>query len=244
MSLLNSIPDAVIEDKERLEEEFLAFLHRLDYPADSIFRGPAFEFKFRRKWRELFRLWAVKITGRAPAQSFSCYADLAILELGTSQYAALIEFRLRLDEQVESRLATVFQAVLDCVQTRPAAFLVLPGRDADFHIFQLRDEGRWQELPHRHFPHYSALVAGFAAGKTLNREFNQARNLHRLALTCRVLALAVGILTLSSILGLSSLTIGQISLFILAALLLVVPEAIRFRLTTAGGGKPKLVRVK
>ena len=231
MSLLHSISDTGIEDKEKLEEEFLSFLHDLDYPQDSIFRGPSFQLKLEGKWRDIFYRSFGKTIG-----SFPCYADLAILELETCQYAGLVEFRLQLDEQIESRLATVFQAVLDGTQSRPPAFLVVPGINAGFRIYQLRENAHWQELPKKHFPHYHTLIAGLTAEKTLVHGIVQARSLSRFTLTCRILAAAIGLITLASILGLSALNTGQMSLLILAVFLLVVPDAIGFHLFTP---KPK-----
>jgi hypothetical protein len=243
MSLLNSMPDAVIEDKEQIEADFIAFLHDLDYPEGSLFRGPSFQFKLREKWRSLFQRWSGKSVGNPSGKLFSCYADLGILELETCQYAALIEFRLKLDGQTGSRLATMFEVILDCVPARPQIFLVAPGFNAGFRIFQLVENGRWQEVPRKHFPRYSTLAAGFTAEKTLYREFNQARNLRRFTLTCRLLASAVGIIALCSIVGLSPLTAGQISLLMLAALLLVAPDAINFRFANSQGkAKPTTIK--
>lgn len=125
MSLLNSLPGAVIEDKEKLEETFLSFLHELDYPEGSLFRGPSFQLGQSRNWRAMFRDWASDPCDSA-AQALPCYADLAILDLDTCQYAALVEFRLQLDGQVEARLAALFKAILDRLQTRRPFSLSFP----------------------------------------------------------------------------------------------------------------------
>lgn len=242
MSLLNAIWDTTVEDKEKLEEAFLAFLDDLGYPEGSIFRGPSFQIKLRGKWRSAFqRLFGNHVVEQT--EPFSCYADLGILDLDTSQYAALIEFRLKLDEESESRLATVFEAILDHVQTRPSVFLVTPGSDSGFCIYQLQENDHWREQPAKHFPRHATLAASFSATRALNQESTQARNLDRLALTCRLLAGVIGAITLSSIIGQRPLTTGQISLLILAALLLVAPDIIGYRFA-GDKTKPKLLRIK
>jgi hypothetical protein len=243
MSLLNSIWDSRIEDKEKLEEEFLGFLHELGYPEGSLFRGPSFHLKLRGKWREIFQRQFGHDVADRPGHIFPCYADLGILELESSQYAALIEFRMKLDHQTEAQLATVFEAILDHVQARPAVFLVAPGPDAGFCIYHLQENGHWRELPAKHFPRHATLAASFAAARTLNEESTHARNLDRFSLTCRLLAAAIGAVALISIIGLHPLTTGQILLLVLAVLLLVAPEAIGFRLSN-GKNKPKLLRLK
>lgn len=241
MSLLNFIPDTSIEDKEKLEEDFIAFLRELDYPEDAFFRGPSFNIKLHHDPTDPLQ-WLGQSLGNG-ASNVSSYADLAILELQTCQYLALVEFRLKLNEQTESRLATVFQGVLDSVHTRPPAFLVVPVHSGGFRIYQLRENSRWEEVPKKYFPHFTTLAAGFAAEKNLNREFTQSRNLDRFSLTCRLLAGALGILALLNIIGLSALTAGQISLLIFVAVLLVAPEAAASR-TSKGKPKHKLLRIK
>ena len=235
MSLLNITPNAVVEDKEKLEEDFIAFLREVGYPEDAFFRGPSFNVNLPQKRTDPLQ-WLGQSFGDPGSHSVSCFADLAILELQTCQYLALVEFRLKLNEQTESRLAAVFQAVLNSVQTRPPAFLVAPAHTGGFRIYQLRENSRWEEVPKKYFPHYSTLAAGFTAEKTFNREFAQSRNQDRFALLCRMLAGAIGFLTFTSILGLSALTAGQICLVIVAALLLLAPEAAVFR---SSGGRPK-----
>lgn len=243
MSLLNSIRDTKIEDKEKLEEEFLDWLHELGYPEGSLFRGPSFHLKLRGKWREHFDREFGHDLGGSPRRAFSCYADLGILEMETSQYAALVEFRIKRDTQTEAQLATVFEAILDRVQTPPSIFLVTPRPDAGFSIFHLQENGHWRELPAKHFPRYATLTASFSAARTLNEESTQARNLDRFAITCRLVAAIIGAITLTSIIGLHPLAIGQILLLALAAVLLVAPEALGFR-STNGKGKSKFLRFK
>lgn len=242
MSLLNFIPNNALEDKEKLEEDFIAFLRELDYPEDAFFRGPSFNIKIHEEPTDPLQ-WLGQSLGNGSAGPVSCYADLAILELQTCQYLALVEFRLKLNEQTESELASVFQVVLNQVHTRPPAFLVVPVPSGGFRIYQLRENARWEEVPKKHFPHYTTLAAGFAAEKNLNREFTQSRNLDRFALMCRLLAGGIGILALLNIIGLSALTAGQISLLIFVAVLLIAPEAAASR-GSSGKPKPKLLRIK
>lgn len=243
MSLLNSIPDAAIEDKEMFEEEFLDFLRELDYPEDSIFRGPAFNLKLTRKWKARLQeaLGGEGVSLRNDL--LSCYADLAILELDTCRYAALIEFRLRADEETKSRIATLFQAVLECAEIRPPAFLVTPGRNGGFRIFQLRENEHWQELPAKHFPHYTTIAAGYAAEKSLNPGFRHERNMRRFTLACRALAGFLALVVCSSIVGLTALTVGQICLMITISILLMAPESFGFR-SVASNGLGKFLRMK
>jgi hypothetical protein len=238
MSLLNSIWDARVEDKEKLEEEFLAFLHEHGYPEGSLFRGPSFQIKLRGKSREMFQRQFGNHVVDTNSHSLSCYADLGVLELESSQYAALVEFRMDLDEQTESRLATVFEAVLDHVQTRPSIYLVTPGADNGFTIYQLQENGHWRVVPAKNFPAHATLSANFAAARTLNQESTQARNLDRFALTCRLFAGVVGAIALSSIIGLHPLTTAQISMLIVAALLLIAPEALGFGVAYKSRPKP------
>jgi hypothetical protein len=243
MSLLNSIWHTKIEDKESLEEQFIDWLNALGYPEGSLFRGPSFHLKLGAKWRDTFHLQFGHDVGDKPRRALSCYADLGILEVETSQYAALVEFRTDRDEHAESQLATVFEAILDNIQTRPSIFLVTPGPDAGFSIYHLQEGGHWRELPAKHFPRYATLAAGFAAARTLNEESAHSRSLDRFAITCRLLAAVIGAITLTSIIGLHPLALGQMILLALAAILLVAPEALGSR---SGNGKAraKILRIK
>src|SRR4051812_1678186 len=125
--------DTLIEDKEKLEEDFLVFLHESNYPEDSVFRGPSFHLDEATKRRlGLPKLFS---TNRLDDESYPCYADLAILDLETQEYAALIEFRARLDEQVESEMAEFFRAILECLEVKPPVFLVVPQSSTAFRIY-------------------------------------------------------------------------------------------------------------
>lgn len=243
MSLLNHMPDIVIEDKEKLEQDFFCFLRELGYPEDSIFRGPSFHLKQAGNGRKDFYSWIGKTVSGSENEPLPYYADLAVLDLESRQYACLMEFRLQLDEEIESKLAALFQAVFDCTQTRPPVFLVIPGPNAGFRIHQLRENGNWQELPQKQFPRYPTLTAGLAAENTLALEAKQARDLDRFTITCYLLAGAVGLITVVNIAGLSALTAVQLSLLILAALLVVAPHAVGFRLA-APKGRSKLFKIK
>lgn len=243
MSVLHYISDAVIEDKEKLEQDFLCFLRELNYPEDSIFRGPAFHLKDPGQRGHKLYSWFGKVPGGATDKPFPCYADLAILDLESCQYACLVEFRLQLDEEIESKLAEMFQAIFDCTQTKPPVFLVLPGLNAGFRIHQLRENGNWQELPQKQFPHYPTLTAGLAAEGTLAQEVKQARNLDRFTITCHVLAGTVALITIANIAGLSALTAVQLSLLMVAALLVIAPHAVGIRLA-APRGRPKFFKIK
>ena len=242
MSLLNSLPGAVIEDKEKLEENFLSFLHELDYPEGSLFRGPSFQLGQYRNWRAKFHDLMSNPRYTA-AQPLPCYADLAILDLETCQYAALIEFRLQLDGQVEARLAALFKAILDRLQTRPPVFLVVPGVDSGFRILQLRDNGVWQEIPKGEFPHHATLIAGLAAEKAIATEVRQTRDLDHFNVICHLLAIAVGAIAIANITGLGALNSRQISLLTLAAALAIAPYAIAFRNSTPKN-KPRILKLK
>ncbi|HZQ47023.1 MAG TPA: hypothetical protein VFC07_08430 [Verrucomicrobiae bacterium] len=243
MSLLNHKSDTAIEDKEKLEQDFLAFLCELGYPEDSIFRGPSFRLKESGQGRLNLYNWFGKTVSGTENEPLPCYADLAILDLDSRQYACLIEFRLQLDEEIESKLAGLFQAIFDCTQTKPPVFLVVPGANAGFRIHQLRENGNWQELPQRQFPHYPTLTAGLAAESALAQEVKQARDLDRFTITCYLLAGAVGLLTVVNIAGLSALTAIQLLLLILAALLVVAPHAVGFRLAAPKGrSKPSKIK--
>lgn len=243
MSLLQHISDATAEDKEKLEQDFLSFLRELNYPEDSFFRGPSFHLTQAGQRKKNSRNWLGITTHDPDNEPLSCYADLAILDLVSCQYACLIEFRLQLDEEIESKLAGLFQEIFDCTQTRPPVFLVLPGVNAGFRINQLRENGTWQELPQKQFPHYPTLTAGLAAESTLAQEVKQARDLDRFTITCYLLAGAIGLITVANIAGLSALTAVQLTLLLFAALLVVAPHAVGFRLA-APKGRPKLFKIK
>ncbi len=243
MSVLHYISDAVIEDKEKLEQDFLSFLRELNYPEDSIFRGPTFHLKENSERRDNLHNWLGRAAGGAANKPPPCYADLAILDLETCHYASLIEFRLQLDEEIESKLADLFQSILDCTQIKPPVFLVLPGPNGGFRIHQLRENGNWQELPQKQFPHYLTLTAGLAAEGTLAREVKEARNLDRFSITCYVLAGTVGLITIANIVGLSALSAVQLSLLILATLLVIAPHAVGIRLA-APRGRSGLFKIK
>src|SRR4051794_40080591 len=94
--------EVILEDKEKLEEEFLAFLHESNFPDDSIFRGPCFQIKTPGRWKRNVSGWFGSMVGLGTeAEEPPCYADLAILNLESNEYIALVEFRLQLNEQVE-----------------------------------------------------------------------------------------------------------------------------------------------
>ncbi|MDB6064644.1 MAG: hypothetical protein JWR26_852 [Pedosphaera sp.] len=244
MSLLNSISDGLLEDKEPLEETFLSFLHSLDYPEGSLFRGPSFQLSEAAKWRNnFFRRLRNGFGSDALDEPFPCYADLAILDLETHRYVCLIEFRLQIDEQIEHSLASAFQSILTYLQTRPPVFLVVPAPGAGFQIFQLRENAVWQELPRKLFPHYPTLAAGLAAEEHLAMEVRRARSLDRFRITCHTLAAAIALTTLTNISGLSSLTIIQACLLLLAAMFVIAPHAVGVRLSPSGT-KPRVLKIK
>jgi hypothetical protein len=226
----------LFENKEKLEEEFLSFLHNSNFPEDSIFRGPSFQLKEPLRLQvQLFRGLG-RVIGAAREEPLPCYADLAILDLQGLEYAALIEFRLKLNEPVETEMAEFFGKILNCLETKPPVFLVVPLPDSGFCIYQLRENNRWQELPKINFPHYATLVAGHAAEKNLTREAKQGKSLDRFTLTCHTLAGVLGLLAVASIGGLTDLTATELLLLFLAALLLIAPFTVGFRLSH---GKPK-----
>lgn len=243
MSLLHYISDATVEDKEKLEQDFLTFLRELNYPEDTIFRGPSFRLKEGEGERRSFYNWLGRTIGAPAHEPPPCYADLAVLDLESGQYACLIEFRLKLDEEIESKLAGMFQAIFACTQTRPPVFLVLPGLNGSFRIHRLRENGAWQELPQKQFPHYATLNAELAAESTLALEAKQSRDLDRFTITCYVLAGAIGLITVVNIAGLSALTAIQLTLLLFAAVLVVAPHAMGFRLAGLKG-RPKLFKLK
>lgn len=243
MSLLHYISDTGIEDKEKLEQEFLSFLRESNYPEDSIFRGPSFHLKESGQLKKQLHNRVGETAGNSSNESQLCYADLAILDLESCQYACLIEFRLQLDEEVESRLAGLFKAIFDCTQSRPPVFLVLPGLNGGLRIHQLRENGTWQDVPQKQFPHYPTLTAGLAAESTLAQEVKQAKDLDRFAVICYVLAGAIGLITVANIAGFSALTAIQLTLLILVALLVVAPHAIGLRLA-APKSRPKIFKLK
>jgi len=243
MSLLQYISTAAIEDKEKLEQDFLSFLRKLDYPEDSIFRGPTFYLAASGQRRKGSSDWLGKAGDGSSNEPIPSYADLAILDLESCRYVCLIEFRLQLDEEVESKLAGLFRAIFDCTQTKPPVFLVLPAPNTGFRIHQLRENGTWQELPQKQFPHYPTLAAGLAAESSLAQEVKQARDLVRFSITCYILAGAIGLITVANIAGFSALTSIQLLLLVFVALLVIAPHAVGFRLT-APKDRPKLFKIK
>ena len=232
MSLLHYISEAVIEDKEKLEQDFLSFLRELGYPEDSIFRGPSFHLRQNGPWRKIFQDQfgaSGAVSGNGP---LLCYADLAILDLESCQYAGLVEFRLQLDEDTGEKLAALFLAIFASTQTRPPVFLVVPQNNAGFRIHQLREDCHWQELPQKQFPHYPTLTAELAAETALAQKVKQARDLNRFAATCYVLAVIIALITVASIAGWSLLTPVQLTLLAFLGLLVIAPHAVGLRLTT------------
>ena len=243
MSLLHYNSAAVVEDKEKLEQDFLSFLRELNYPEDSIFRGPSFYLATPGQRRKGSSDRLGKGADESASEPLPCYADLAILDLESCRYACLIEFRLQLDEEIESKLAGLFRAIFDCAQTKPPVFLVLPAPNTGFRIHQLRENGTWQELPQKQFPHYPTLAAGLAAESSLAQEVKQARDLDRFSITCYILAGAIGLITVANIAGFSALTTIQLLLLVVVALLVIAPHAVGFRLT-APKDRPKIFKIK
>jgi hypothetical protein len=233
----------LIEDKERLEEQFLSFLHDLNYPEDSIFRGPTFQIEEAAKRRANLYNPLAKVTSAESKgdDPFPCYADLAILDLESREYACLVEFRLQLNEQIEMEMADFFRTILASLDARPPVFLVVPQTNGNLRIHQLRENGIWQELTQKSFPHYPTLVAGHAAEKALTREVKLGRALDRFGSTCYILAGIIALIVIASIGGLSALTPSQMSLLVLVALLAVAPTAIGFRISSAKN-KPRLIK--
>jgi hypothetical protein len=233
--------DTFIEDKEKLEEDFLGFLHESQYPDDSIFRGPSFQIDEATKRRVNFPKLFKK--DGLDDECFPCYVDLAILDLESQEYAALIEFRLRLDEQVESEMSEFFRAILKSLDVKPPVFLVVPQGSSCFRIYQLRENGIWKEVPQKSFPHYQTLVAGHAAEKKATRDVKLGKALDRFTTTCYLVAGIIALIVISSIGGLNALTVSQMTLLILVASLAVAPHAIRFRLSMAGS-KPRILKFR
>ena len=174
--------------------------------------------------------------GASPNEPVPCYADLAVLDLETCQYAGLVEFRLQLDEETESKLAGLFLGIFECTHNRPPVFLVVPRNSGGFRIHQLREDGNWQELPQKQFPHYPTLTAEFAAETALARKVKEAKDLDRFAITCYILAGIVALIAVANIVGWSLLTPVQLTLLFLVVLLIVAPHAIGLRLAAAKGG--------
>jgi hypothetical protein len=244
MSLLNSISDGFLEDKEQLEETFLSFLHSLDYPEGSLYRGPSFQLSEAARWRNtLYRRVRRMLGGCKLYEPFPAYADLAILDLETRQYLCLIEFRLHIDGPTEHKLAGAFQSVLACLRTSPPVFLVVPAPGPGFQIFQLRQNEVWQELPRKLFPHYPTLAASLAAEERLASQVRDARNLDRLRITCHALASVIALTTFANIIGLGSLTRSQTVLLLLAAAFVIAPHAVGVR-HPPSGTKPKILKLK
>jgi hypothetical protein len=226
-----AMSDPPFENKEKLEEEFLAFLHDTHFPQDSIFRGPCFQLRELSGRRRALPSWLGRIVGlRRRDEAFPCYADMAILDLEGREYVALIEFRLSLTEEIELEMAEFFQAILDCMVAKPPVFLVAPMSDLGFRICQLRENGVWQELPKRNFPSHATLVAGHAAEKAVAREAKQGRTLNHFTTTCHALAGALGLISFASIGRLASLTNAQMALLGFAALLAIAPHSLGIRL--------------
>ena len=226
MSVLHYISEPVAEDKEKLEQDFLAFLREVGYPDDSIFRGPSFHLKQNGQWRRNF-------DETSTSEPVPCYADLAILDLETSQYAGLVEFRLQADEKIEAKLAGLFLGIFESTESRPPVFLVVPRNNAGFRIHQLREDGNWQELPQKQFPRYPTLTTELAAETALARKIMETRELDRFAATCYALAAVLGLIVIANILGWTLLTPMQLSLLILVVLLFVAPHAIGLRLSSS-----------
>jgi hypothetical protein len=233
--------DTFIEDKEKLEEDFLSFLHESQFPDDSIFRGPSFQLDEATKQRVGFPKLFTK--EGMDDECFPCYVDLAILDLESQEYAALIEFRLRLDEQVESEMSEFFSAILGCLEVKPPVFLVVPQGSSGFRIYQMRENGIWQEVSRKNFPHYATLVAGHAAERAVIREVTQGKALDRFTVTCYLVAGIIALIAISSISGLNALTSSQMTLLVVVALLAVAPHAISFRLS-ATRGKPRVLKFR
>ena len=243
-ALPNSMSEVLLEDKEKLEEEFLSFLRDLNYPEGSVFRGPSFQLKNVGPWRNSFHALFGKATGSSgDEEPFPVYADLAVLDLENCQYASLIEFRLRIDEQIEGEMAALFGAILNCMEGKPPVFLVVPLFNAGFRIYQLR-AGTWQELPKKSFPHYPTLVAGLAAEKALIREVRQVRALDRFTITCHLLAGIIALIVVAGLGGFSVLTARQTTMLVLVTLLAVAPHAAGFRLLPPKRGAAKPLKVR
>ncbi|MDB6111468.1 MAG: hypothetical protein JWR69_3218 [Pedosphaera sp.] len=236
--------DVILADKEKLEEEFLSFLRETNFPDDSIFRGACFRIKEPGKWKRTLSGWFGNLMGlSAEAGELPCYADLAILDLESKEYVALVEFRMQVNEQVETEMVEFFHAVLDSMETKPPVFLVVPLLNCGFRIYQLREHDLWQELPRKNFPHYLALAAGHAAEKTVAREAKQGKALDRFTMTCHLLAGALGLLAIASIGGLTALSSGEMLLLVLVALLVIAPHTVSFRVSGTKD-KPHLIRGK
>lgn len=232
MSLLHYISEPVVEDKEKLEQEFMAFLRELGFPEDSIFRGPSFHLPQDGRWRRNFSARFGASRAISSGEPLQCYADLAILDLETHQYAGLVEFRLHLDEEVEAKLAALFLAIFAATNSRPPVFLVVPRNSGGFRIHQLREDGIWQELPQRQFPHYPTLTAELAAETSLAQKVQQAHDLDRFAVTCYVLAGIIALIILANAAGWRFLTPIQLTLIAFLSLLVIAPHAVGLRLGT------------
>jgi hypothetical protein len=234
--------EAVLEDKEELEQEFLAFLHGAGFPEESVFRGPCFQIPGLRTWRRALFAWFGRLLGADREEERSpCYADMAVLDLENSEYVALIEFRLRLTDEIETEIAQFFRGILNCVTVKPPVFLISPSMTSGFRICQLRENGVWQPMPQRSFPGYKTLVAGHEAERKFMEEASRGRALDHFTVTCHALAGVLGLISLASLGKLASLTDNEMLLLGLAALLVIAPHSIGIRLSNAKH-KPRLLR--
>ena len=236
--------EAVLEDKEELEQEFLAFLHGAGIPENSIFRGPCFQIPGLRTWRRELFAWFGRLLGAERDDEGSrCYADMAILDLESSEYVALIEFRLCLTDEIETEIAQFFRGIMNCIGVKPPVFLISPSMTSGFRICQLRENGVWQTLPQQSFPSYTTLVAGHAAERKFIEEASRGRALDHFTITCHALAAVLGLISLASLGRLASLTDNEMLLLGLAALLVIAPHSIGIRLSNAKH-KPRLGRTR
>jgi HPt (histidine-containing phosphotransfer) domain-containing protein len=241
---LTTMAEAVLEDKEELEQEFLAFLHGGGFPEDSIFRGPCFQIPGLRTWRRALFAWFGRLLGAEREDEGSpCYVDMAILDLETREYVALIEFRLQITDEIETEIAQFFRGTLNCIAVKPPVFLISPSLTSGSRICQLRENGNWQKLPQRSFPSYATLVAGHSAERTFIDEASRGRALDHFTVTCHALAGVLALISLASLGRLASLTDNEMLLLGLAALLIIAPHSIGIRISNANR-KPRLVRAR
>ena len=233
-------------DKERLEEEFLAFLRESHFPDDSIYRGPCFGYLEARRWRRDLSARLNRLLGQPSGdETFPYYADLALLDLESREYIALVQFRLEFTEEVEAEVIAFFEPILSSLQTQPPVFLVVPQLNVGFRVYQLGENRQWKDVPRRNFPRYSTLAAGHAAAKTLAAEARSEAVLDRFSVTCYSLAGALGLLTVGGIVGVTSLNDRQLVLLLAAALLALAPHSLglhQVRLQPAPRPRPARAR--
>jgi hypothetical protein len=168
---------------KQLELLFRQFLIGKGYPAESLFS----ELALRTSAKVVYRI------------------DMVILDTTNKEYIALIEFKSRVNDQIQISALGQFYKYFGLLGTRSIpAYLVFPISEDDFQILYLTDDNTLSPLSKEDFPLYETLSVKRIADEKAKLREGQEKKINELDRKRRTAKL-------SSYLAILSVTIGIVA---------------------------------